>query len=48
MEPKGISHGKFLGQPDQGIVDRNVSVGMVFAQHLSHNFGRFAVFAGIF
>ena len=31
-----VAHGEVLGQTDQGVVDRRVAVGVIFAQHVAH------------
>ena len=36
-----IPHGEILGQADQSVVDRTVTVGVIPAQHIAHAGGRF-------
>ena len=38
-----IAHRKVLGQTDQAVVDRRVSVGMIAAQHVADGGGRLAI-----
>ena len=40
---QGHAHGEVLGHAHQGVVDRRVAVGVVFAQHFAHHTGAFAV-----
>ena len=37
---QGIAHGEVLGQAHQGVIDRAVSVGVVFAQYIAYTGGR--------
>ena len=38
---QGHSHGKGLGHPHQGIIDRRIPVGVIFPQHFPHHPGTF-------